>query len=176
MTWLKFSKCVTSLLSDEFESNQFRASNSARLIWPWFLSQCPSEFIICPERWQHTRLSWRGRSRINQVYGALCNRSLWRRRATVPREKCGGWPAMHSQGTGKSGKRNRSELLTARGRAHLWKRSGYNGEFDYTRPSEESERATWCKNARNCGFSHYNPVTRRSYKRLLVRAREEISR
>jgi len=29
------------------------------------------------------------------------------------------------------------------------------------RSGEESdERATWCKNARNCWFSHYDPVTR----------------
>lgn len=47
---------------------------------------------------------------------------------------------LHSQGTGKSGKRNRSELLTARGRAHLQKKSGYNGIRLSGRAKKASER------------------------------------
>lgn len=82
---------------------------------------------------------------------------------------------LHSRGTGKPGKRNRSELLSARCRAHLWKRSGYNGEFDY--PVGRRKRASERRGTRTREIAgSLTAIRLRSYERLLERAREKISR
>jgi len=119
----------------------------------------------------------RGHSRINHIYGALCNRSLWCGRATIPREKCGGRPAAFPR---ESPEKGTGANYSARGAAPICGKETGIMANSITRSGEESgrasERATWCKNARNCRFSHCNPVTRRSHEQLLETAKERISR